>query len=248
MRLHLARRRLAALALLVGLGSTTARATACTSNAECSDGNACNGSEACMGAVCVPGTPITCDDANACTIDACDPVGGCTSTPTDGCVVAGKKLRLSIGSDLRAGLQIAPQMAGAAFPANFTDDDPVLNGASLRLWTTAGDAFDTTHPLPRDGWEYLKDPGANVGYRYHDFHAVYGPVTLAVVRNGKSGKVKARGGALGFSLGANPAPVGVVLRFGNVGRRYCMEFGGRAKFTTNVRFTALAAPAPTACP
>ncbi len=34
-------------------------------------------------AVCMPGTPLDCDDGVACTVDACDPATGCTNTPDD---------------------------------------------------------------------------------------------------------------------------------------------------------------------
>jgi hypothetical protein len=49
------------------------------SGTDCSDGNACNGGERCDGAgVCRPGTPLACDDGNACTTDRCQPAKGCT--------------------------------------------------------------------------------------------------------------------------------------------------------------------------
>ena len=49
----------------------------------CGDGNACNGNEACNQAgVCQAGIAISCDDANICTDDACDPgTGACSNVP-----------------------------------------------------------------------------------------------------------------------------------------------------------------------
>jgi len=44
----------------------------CSSNAACSDGKLCNGAELCVAGACVAGTPPSCDDAIACTADACD--------------------------------------------------------------------------------------------------------------------------------------------------------------------------------
>ncbi|MCH8967560.1 MAG: FG-GAP repeat protein [Planctomycetes bacterium] len=49
----------------------------------CDDGNVCNGDEACVSGICQAGTPLDCDDANPCTDDACDPLGGCVNTPND---------------------------------------------------------------------------------------------------------------------------------------------------------------------
>jgi len=51
----------------------------------CDDGNRCNGTETCVAGVCHAGTPLACDDRNACTTDACDPTRGCTHTPVAGC-------------------------------------------------------------------------------------------------------------------------------------------------------------------
>ena len=46
----------------------------------CSDGDVCTKSDACVGGFCKPGPVDTCDDANACTSDACDKVKGCSHT------------------------------------------------------------------------------------------------------------------------------------------------------------------------
>jgi len=75
---------------------------ACThtpNDAACSDANLCNGAETCdLLAGCKAGTPVNCDDANACTTDACSPTTGCTHTTlscddgnactTDSCLTA----------------------------------------------------------------------------------------------------------------------------------------------------------------
>jgi hypothetical protein len=52
-------------------------------HSECDDGLHCNGSELCDPAQgCQPGTPVDCDDAVACTVDACDEFNNvCTHTP-----------------------------------------------------------------------------------------------------------------------------------------------------------------------
>src|SRR5947208_7719289 len=48
--------------------------------APCPDGNFCNGTETCQAGTCTPGTPLVCDDGNACTGDSCDPATGCVFT------------------------------------------------------------------------------------------------------------------------------------------------------------------------
>lgn len=44
--------------------------------APCQDGDSCTTSDTCSGGVCVPGTPVVCDDGNECTQDSCEPSGG----------------------------------------------------------------------------------------------------------------------------------------------------------------------------
>src|SRR5262245_2362930 len=58
---------------------------AATNGTSCSDGNVCNGAEVCQAGVCTTGTALNCDDKNACTIEACDPVTGCSHTAIAGC-------------------------------------------------------------------------------------------------------------------------------------------------------------------
>ena len=45
--------------------------------APCSDGNGCTSGDACLNGACLPGAATSCDDANLCTTDSCDPKLGC---------------------------------------------------------------------------------------------------------------------------------------------------------------------------
>ena len=49
-------------------------------NNPCEDGNACTLIDVCSDGVCTSGIPISCDDGNICTDDACDSINGCTNT------------------------------------------------------------------------------------------------------------------------------------------------------------------------
>ncbi len=51
----------------------------------CDDESACTVSDTCREGVCM-GTPIDCDDHDACTQDACDPARGCVYTALPGCI------------------------------------------------------------------------------------------------------------------------------------------------------------------
>jgi len=64
------------LVTLVAARLGTGIAAACTTDAECSDGNGCNGIETCVASVCQPGTPLNCQDVNPCSVDSCDPTLG----------------------------------------------------------------------------------------------------------------------------------------------------------------------------
>jgi hypothetical protein len=50
----------------------------------CADNNVCNGTEACVGGRCIAGSPLDCNDDNACTGDACDAILGCQHVNIDG--------------------------------------------------------------------------------------------------------------------------------------------------------------------
>lgn len=56
----------------------------CSGDADCDDGDDCNGLETCNGGTCQSGTPVNCNDANACTTDSCAPATGlCSNTPVN---------------------------------------------------------------------------------------------------------------------------------------------------------------------
>ncbi len=49
----------------------------------CTNRMVCDGDETCQDGLCLPGPPLDCDDADACTVDACDSALGCTSAALD---------------------------------------------------------------------------------------------------------------------------------------------------------------------
>ncbi len=51
----------------------------------CADGLTCNGEETCAVGVCVAGAPLSCDDGDICTAEACVEPLGCRSTPVAEC-------------------------------------------------------------------------------------------------------------------------------------------------------------------
>ena len=126
---------------------------------------------------------------------------------------------------------------------NGTGDDPTLAGGSLRV---VSGTFDDTYALPTAAWKLSGKPGQNRGYMYHDSKRVNGPIASVRITAGKSITASGRGTALGHSLATDPNPVSVVLTIGS--HSYCATFGGTTTFAPGVRFRALDAPAPGACP
>ena len=235
------------IAVVVLLAAGPSPVLACTTDAECDDGNVCDGAEYCQAGVCYSRTPLVCDDADPCTVNSCDPMLGCQFPPSAGCMIGGQKFKLGSHGDLRVVLQTAGGFGGGAFPQANGPDDPVLHGASVRIYTTNGDMFDNTYGLPSTNWLYVGALDTNYGYIYKDLKGALGPIRLAVIRNGKPSKVQGLGPALNFSLRADPQPVQVVLRFG--GLNDCLSFGGtKFKFVPDLAFHALHAPPPPTCP
>ena len=50
----------------------------------CDDSDVCTSNDKCSGQGKCKGSPISCDDGKQCTIDACDPLAGCTNVPATG--------------------------------------------------------------------------------------------------------------------------------------------------------------------
>jgi len=234
----------AAIALLIA-AACVQPAAACVSNAECDDLNVCNGTETCQAGACVPGGNLTCDDGDACTTNICDPMLGCTYPPSAGCMIGGRKIKLGSRGELRITVQAEPEIAISS-AANFGPGDPVLNGASMRVFSTTGDVFDATYVMPHSNWHYIRSPGENAGYKYQDLGHEYGPIKFALIRDGKPSKVKGGGFELGFSLNNDPNPVNVVLQLGS--QQYCLSYGGIAKFNPGAGFKSKRSDPPAACP
>lgn len=111
----------------------------CTSAADCSDGVACNGIEICSAGVCLPGTPLVCDDGVSCTIDTCvEPTGSCNFTPTDSLCPAGQTCGATgcMGTCMETPCRLVSPQCGCS-----TGQGCYVSGAS-RLCATAGTAME----------------------------------------------------------------------------------------------------------
>jgi hypothetical protein len=123
-----------------------------------------------------------------------------------------------------------------------SDDDPTVNGGSVRVLSIEGDVFDRTYPLPATGWRVLRRHGAAYGYAFTGPD----PIRRVRVKTGKILRIFGKGSGLGHTLGGDPAPVRVVVTLGK--QQYCMSFGGTVAFAPGTRYDARNAPAPDICP
>lgn len=103
----------------------------------CDDANVCNGVSTCQAGVCVDALPLSCDDSNVCTTDACDPFTGCGHSPvvcedTNPCTVDGCSpslgcvfLPLDCGDGDACTVDSCDLVAGCVnLPLSCVDEDP----------------------------------------------------------------------------------------------------------------------------
>ena len=95
-------------------------ATAKAAGTACEDGDACTSPDTCSGGICMAGPAPSCDDANACTNDACLPTTGCQHAASAGPCDDGNACTLADTCSASVCL------AGAA-TVNCDDNDPCTN-------------------------------------------------------------------------------------------------------------------------
>jgi hypothetical protein len=167
-----------------------------------------------------------------------------TTAPPAACeLLDGKKLLLKAKTgSAKRGIGMLSADADLTLGAgNGTEDDPVLHGGTLRVVSTAGDAFDDTYELPADRWSYKKEEGQNLGYKFRPT----APIKSVTVQPGKRLKIVANGTGLGHTLATNPDPVDIVVTLG--AHCYCLRFGGDVAFKADKKLLAKDAQAPTVC-
>jgi hypothetical protein len=163
-----------------------------------------------------------------------------TTTTTLPELLPGKKLLLKDkeGKPQKRGLNLL--LTGNTLSGgNGSGDDPVQNGGSLSVASSAG-GFAGSYNLPASGWKYVGKSGQGKGYKFKGAT----DVKSVVVKNGKIVAV-GKGSNLDISLANDPTPVTVVLDLGD--QHYCARFGGTPKFTAGKKYLAKGAPAPSAC-
>jgi polyhydroxybutyrate depolymerase len=171
------------------------------SASDCSDADLCDGSESCDGAgTCQAGTPLVCDDGDACTRDSCAPSSGCEAddAPATSCADAWEKGSLLVKESrpgkekLVAKLVKGPALAqsdlgnplssgGTGYTLCVYDDQGALVGRSEvdRAGATCAGS---------DCWSAIGGaPPAGRGYLYKDASASADGITQLKLLGGPAG-------------------------------------------------------------
>jgi hypothetical protein len=143
---------------------------------------------------------------------------------------------------------VAKPVKPALFDLPDASNDPVLNGATLRLFDTVlRPDGDFTFALPAGaGWKLLGSPEDVKGYKYTGAGEPGDPCKLVLIK-AKVVKALCKGSDVAFTLPFE-GNLGVILTVGTGPKTYCAEFGGTPKGDETEVFKRIAAPAPDACP
>jgi hypothetical protein len=142
----------------------------------CSDGNACTIGDLCSGGACHAGPPLSCDDNNPCTDDACNPATGCVHinnsnacndgnacTRSDVCVngtcVGSNPIVCTAADQCHDGGICNPATgacSGAARPDGTACDDGNLctSGETCQSGTCTAATSGLNHPRPKSSGYY----------------------------------------------------------------------------------------------
>jgi hypothetical protein len=128
-------------------------------------------------------------------------------------------------------------------PAN----DPVVEGAELRVVDTGGAAGAATFALPATGWQRLPGNLARPlkGYRYKGAGSPTDPCRVVVVKE-RVVRAACRGPGVTLSPPFS-GEVAIALTVGTDSKRYCASFGGITTKNTETVTRRRLAPAPEAC-
>jgi hypothetical protein len=152
----------------------------------CPDIDLCNGDESCQAGICMPGTPLDCDDNEYCTIDSCDPDLGCQNQALSDGSACNDSLFCN-GTDTCSGgvCSHAGDPCSAGETCNETTDSCDVGGGSEQLLTlthtgdSGGDWYDIHQAI--DGSTSTKAHIVTTGMEYIDF-SLGGTYTLTRAR------------------------------------------------------------------
>lgn len=174
----------------------------------CDDATVCNGMEECDGAgSCLSGTPLDCDDAQPCTQDTCDPIGGCMSTsgPSPSCLLPGKTLwDVTDKADSSKDKVKWKWLKGDATVLADFGDPFTSTEYTLCVYDESGStpSLTTSINLPPNGaWK-----ANSKGFKYVDKTLVFDGIKKIGLQSGEAGKAKVDVQAKGLNINPPLAP------------------------------------------
>jgi hypothetical protein len=127
------------------------------------------------------------------------------------------------------------------------DNDPLIEGGTLRVFDMGGAAGDDTYDLPAANWKRIPSDPMNAlrGFRYRATPTPTLPCKLVLVRENKI-KAACRNQAMTLTPPFN-GDAAIVLTIGTNSKRYCGQLGGTLVFNSPRHFWRRNAPAPSGC-
>ena len=194
-----------------------------SNGSSCDDSTVCNGNETCDGAgTCQPGTPLDCDDHNACSADSCDPLAGCVNddSPSVDCLPARSLVLIRKSNDDTKDKLLWKWTRGAALD-QMDLADPITSdayGLCVYAGPTSTLIADATIP-PGASWTEV----GTKGYKFKGTSP--NGLSLALLKGGAGGKSKALVKGKGAALPDPTLPVvyPVTVQLKKDGSPLCLE-------------------------
>jgi len=149
----------------------------------------------------------------------------------------------------KSSTKLDPPANRVAPPARGSASDPTANGATLRVYNSAGSGELFTVALPATGWIALGSAASPSGFRFKANGAAVSSVVL------KSDRIKVSGGGASWGYTLNELSqhsIALRLTMGTAGITWCAEAGRQpypARYDLIDRFLAMSrTPAPAVCP
>jgi hypothetical protein len=145
------------------------------------------------------------------------------SDEPDEFTVLGKSAVLKTGKFVKC--LVRPSVpAGTLDLPNVPDNDPTIEGGSIKFYERANPTNQNTFLLPATGWKTRGDPLAPTAFRYHGLGLPGDPCGKVVV-NAHRVSAKCKGTDVTLAPPFADPRLGVILTIGTDSKRYCPVFG-----------------------
>ena len=145
------------------------------------------------------------------------------SDELDEFIVLGKSAVLKTGKFVKCIVRPSVPSGTLDLP-NVPDNDPTIEGGSVKFYERANPTNQNTFPLPAAGWEKRGDPSAPTAFRYRGLGLPGDPCRKIVV-NAHRVAVTCKGSDVTLAPPFGDPRLGMTLTIGTDSKRYCPVFG-----------------------